>query len=175
MLIGKQVKSPRWKDCSSAASGRMSYAASALYVRAHFNKADKEAALAMIDDLHAAFRLMVLTNDWMDNKTRNIAIEKSKAMQSLIGYPDFVESDKELDEYYKLLKLEPGETYASMVQKTSRWAQERSYRRLLEPVDKSEFGISSSTVNAFYSSLKNAITFPAAVLQAPLFDRSFPK
>ncbi|VDM28415.1 unnamed protein product [Toxocara canis] len=104
MLIGKQVKSPRWKDCSSAASGRMSYAASALYVRAHFNKADKEAALAMIDDLHAAFRLMVLTNDWMDNKTRNIAIEKSKAMQSLIGYPDFVESDKELDEYYKLAR-----------------------------------------------------------------------
>uniref|UniRef100_A0A915BWX3 M13 family peptidase n=1 Tax=Parascaris univalens TaxID=6257 RepID=A0A915BWX3_PARUN len=175
MLIGKRAKSPRWKDCSSAASGRMSYAAGALYVRAHFNKADKSVALAMIDDLHTAFREMVRNSDWMDNRTKHIAIEKSKAMQSLIGYPDFIYSDKELDDYYKELKLEPGETYASMVQKTSRWAQQRSFRRLLEPVDRSEFGISSSTVNAFYSSLKNGITFPAAILQAPLFDRSFPK
>lgn len=55
----------------------------------------------MIDDLHAAFRQMVLNSDWMDNRTKHIAIEKSKAMQSLIGYPDFIYSDKELDDYYK--------------------------------------------------------------------------
>ncbi|VDK18509.1 unnamed protein product [Anisakis simplex] len=175
MLIGKERKSPRWKDCSSAASSRMAYAASALYVREYFNEADKNAAMEMIRDLHEAFREMVTHNDWMDEQTRKIAIEKSRAMQSLIGYPDFVLSDEKLDDFYKLLKFEPGDTYAAMVQKTTKWKQDRAFRRLIEPVDKSDFGISSSTVNAFYSSLKNSITFPAAVLQSPLFDRSFPK
>lgn len=175
MLIGKQVKSPRWKDCSSAATGRMSYAASALYVRKHFDKKDKEAVLEMIDNLHGSFREILISNDWMDNKTRAFALHKDEKMQSLIGYPDFVLNDAELDKYYETLRLSEGDTYAMMVQKTSRWSQLRSFHRLIEPVDRSEFGISSSTVNAFYSSLKNGITFPAAILQAPLFDRDFPK
>lgn len=174
-MVGKQVKSPRWKDCGNAASGRMSYAAGALYVREYFDKADKEVALAMIDDLHAAFRDLLLTNDWMDNTTRHYALEKESQMQSLIGYPDFLFDDKKLDDYYKQLKLEPGDSYAKMVQKTSKWSQDKNFYRLVEPVDRGEFGMSSATVNAFYSSLKNGITFPAAILQAPLFHKSYPK
>lgn len=70
--------------------------------------------------------------------------------------------------------------------------QNKAFRRLREPVDRSEFGTSSVVINAFYSSVKNAISellqfililfnlnlilaFPAAILQAPFFDRSFPK
>ncbi|MFH4981384.1 hypothetical protein AB6A40_008093 [Gnathostoma spinigerum] len=174
-LIGKQTKSPRWKDCSSATSSRMIYAAGAIYVRKHFNKASKEAALDMISDLHEAFRGLVRESDWMDNKTKQIAIEKSNAMQSLIGYPDFIYNDTELDDFYRDLHINKNDSYATMVRKVSRWAQKRSFRRLLVPVDRTEFGIASSTVNAFYSSLKNGITFPAAVLQAPLFDSGFPK
>ncbi len=75
-LTGKQEKSPRWKDCSGSASGRLSYASGALYVRNYFDKADKETALAMIDDLHAVFREMVLASDWMQDETRKIAIDK---------------------------------------------------------------------------------------------------
>uniref|UniRef100_A0A0N5AT03 Neprilysin-1 n=1 Tax=Syphacia muris TaxID=451379 RepID=A0A0N5AT03_9BILA len=174
-MIGKQVKSPRWKDCGTAASGRMNYASGALYVREYFDKSDKAAALEMIDDLHAAFRDLLLTNDWMDNNTRHYALQKELKMQSLIGYPDFLFDDAELDAYYEKLHLEPNDSYATMVQKTSKWAQNKNFYRLVEPVDRTEFGISSATVNAFYSSLKNGITFPAAILQSPLFDRSFPK
>ncbi|VDK72795.1 unnamed protein product, partial [Anisakis simplex] len=167
VLIGKEVKSPRWKDCSATASSHMGDAASALYARKYFNTKDKKAVLDMIKDLHDAFREMVSENDWMDEQTKKIAIEKSKAMQSLIGYPDFVLSDKKLDDYYKLvrrlddvfwqLKLEQGDTYASMAQKTTKWAQNYWFRKLIEPVDRTEFEFSSSTVNAFYAPPKNAI------------------
>ncbi|KAK0395635.1 hypothetical protein QR680_001367 [Steinernema hermaphroditum] len=174
-LLGKKSKSPRWKDCQSAAGSRMAYASGALYVRAHFDKADKDAALAMIDDLHGAFRELVLTNNWMEDKTRDIALEKAKEMQSLIGFPDFIYNDTALDEYYAKLHLEADDSYPQLVQKASKWAQERAFERLLEPVDRAEFGISSAVVNAFYSSLKNGITFPAAILQAPFFDRDFPR
>lgn len=56
------------------------------------------------------------------------------------------------------LHLEPNDSYATMVQKTSKWAQNKNFYRLVEPVDRTEFGISSATVNAFYSSLKNGIS-----------------
>lgn len=60
----------------------------------------------MIDDLHAAFRDLLLTNDWMDNNTRHYALQKELKMQSLIGYPDFLFDDAELDAYYeKVLTL----------------------------------------------------------------------
>lgn len=54
----------------------------------------------MIDDLHDAFRDMLLKNDWMDNTTRHYALEKESKMQSLIGYPDFLLDDEKLDNYY---------------------------------------------------------------------------
>ena len=55
----------------------------------------------MTDDLRAAFKDLLLTSDWMDNGTRDFAIEKAAKMQSLIGYPDFPFDDKELDDYYQ--------------------------------------------------------------------------
>ncbi|KAI1710050.1 peptidase family m13 domain-containing protein [Ditylenchus destructor] len=174
-FIGKQTKSPRWKDCIAAAGSRLSYASGAMYVRKHFNKDDRGAALEMIEDLRESFRIMLNDNDWMMEETKVYALEKANEMLSLIGFPDFIYNDTQLDEYYGNLTLNPEDDYATQVEKTSLWAQKKAFRRLIEEVDRSEFGSSSAVVNAFYSSVKNAITFPAAILQAPFFDRSFPK
>lgn len=174
-FIGRKTKSPRWKDCNSGAGSRMSYASGAMYVRAHFDKRDRDSALEMIEDLQAAFREILLETDWMEADTREYALEKAAEMQSLIGYPDFILNDTALDEYYENLSLEDGDTYSDIIQKTTKWAQHKAFRRLLEPVDRTEFGTSSAVVNAFYSSVKNGITFPAAILQSPFFDRNFPK
>ncbi|KAL3123466.1 hypothetical protein niasHT_004638 [Heterodera trifolii] len=174
-FLGKQSKSPRWKDCSSSVSQRMSYASGAMYVRKHFDKKSKTAALEMIEDLRGAFQQMLVANDWMDTDTREFAMEKAQQMINLIGFPDFLFNDTQLDDYYKNLVLHPNDHYAEMVEKVSAWAQKKAFRRLIEEVDRSEFGTSSAVVNAFYSGVKNAITFPAAILQAPFFDQSFPK
>jgi membrane metallo-endopeptidase-like protein 1 len=174
-FIGRKTKSPRWKDCNSGSGSRMSYASGAMYVRKYFDKRDRDAALEMIEDLQASFREILLETDWMEDETRQYALEKANEMQSLIGYPDFILNDTALDEYYDNLTLLDSDNYSEVIQKTTKWAQHKAFRRLLEPVDRSEFGTSSAVVNAFYSSVKNGITFPAAILQSPFFDRNFPK
>jgi membrane metallo-endopeptidase-like protein 1 len=174
-FVGKQSKSPRWKECNGAVGSRMSYASGAMYVRRHFKKEDRQSALEMIEDLREAFREMLVNNEWMEEETRKYALEKINDMQSLIGFPDFLFNDTALDEYYDKLDFEPNDDYATMTRKSSLWAQHKAFRRLREAVDRSEFGTSSAVVNAFYSSIKNGITFPAAILQPPFFDRTFPK
>uniref|UniRef100_A0A914DSZ3 Uncharacterized protein n=2 Tax=Acrobeloides nanus TaxID=290746 RepID=A0A914DSZ3_9BILA len=174
-FVGRTAKSPRWKECQSEAGSRMSYASGAMYVRKYFDKEDRQAAMEMIEDLRDSFRNMVLENDWMEEQTRKYALEKANDMTSLIGFPDFLYNDTGLDDYYVKLVFEPNDSFPAIVEKVAVWAQRRAFQRLTEPVDRTEFGTSSATVNAFYSAIKNAITFPAAILQAPFFDRDYPK
>ncbi|CAJ0920091.1 unnamed protein product, partial [Mesorhabditis belari] len=174
-LIGKKSKSPRWKDCSSATTNRMAYAAGSLYVRNFFNKEAKKTTMDMIDDLQEAFSAMLVQNDWMDQGTKKVAQEKASAMLRLIGYPDFILDDEELDNWFRDLNVEDTDTYSQMVEKSIRWGINFAYNRLLEPVKRDEFSTNAAVVNAFYSSIKNAIMFPAGILQAPFFDAEFPK
>uniref|UniRef100_A0AC35TLF2 Neprilysin n=1 Tax=Rhabditophanes sp. KR3021 TaxID=114890 RepID=A0AC35TLF2_9BILA len=174
-FLGKKNKSPRWKECSASASAKMPYASGAMYVNAHFNDADKAAAMEMIVDIKFAMKQILESNDWMDQTTKAYAIEKLKEMMPLIGYPEFVKNNTALNEYYEGLEFEKSDTYSEMVHKLTTWSQHKAFRRVLEPVDREDFGISSAVVNAFYSSTKNAITFPAAILQPNFFSSTFPK
>ncbi|CAJ0566155.1 unnamed protein product, partial [Mesorhabditis spiculigera] len=174
-LVGKKTKSPRWKDCSSSTTNRMPYAAGSLYVRHFFNKAAKATTVDMIDDLQEAFAAMLLQNDWMDPSTKKIAQEKASAMLRLIGFPDFILRDEELDHWYRDLTVSETDTYSQMIEKATRWGINFAYNRLLEPVKRDEFSTNAAVVNAFYSSIKNAIMFPAGILQPPFFDAEFPK
>ncbi|KAE9555968.1 hypothetical protein FO519_000824 [Halicephalobus sp. NKZ332] len=175
ILTGKKIKSPRWKDCSSIINSKMSYASGAMYVRSFFHEEDKASALEMIENLKTSFKETLAENDWMEESTRKYAQEKASEMSSLIGFPDFVLNDTALDEYYENLTIVEGEPYSTVTQKMIQWAQYKAFRRLKEEVDRNEFEKSSAEVNAFYSSVKNGITFPAAILQPPFFDRTFPK
>jgi len=119
---------------------------------------------------------MMQQNDWMDSATRNYALEKANEMMPLIGYPDDLTfNDTALDEYYENFNLSSDDSYADVAERSSSWAQRKAFRRLAERVDRHEFGTSASVVNAFYSGVKNAITFPAAILQPPFFDEHFPR
>ncbi|CAG9540806.1 unnamed protein product [Cercopithifilaria johnstoni] len=175
IIIGKKMKSSRWKICSQIAAERMGFAAGALYVNSFFNEADKRSVLEMVNLLKDAFKEMLKEYDWLHESTRQKALQKINEMLSLIGYPEFIRNTKNLDGYYKLLHIYPNDTFAQIITKTSRWSMERSYRKLVKTFKRAELGTSASTVNAFYSSFKNAIVFPAAILQAPFFDRTFPK
>ncbi|EPB78564.1 hypothetical protein ANCCEY_02304 [Ancylostoma ceylanicum] len=80
--------------------GRMQYAAGAMYVMKAFDQASKNVTQEMIGDLLEAFRQMVLTNDWMDAKTKASALDKAGQMLQHIAYPDFILDDQKLDDYY---------------------------------------------------------------------------
>lgn len=95
-------------------------------------------------------------------------------MAGLIGAPDFIYDDEALDNHYKTFNWQFNDTYATIVQKHSLWRQRTSSLNLLKPVDVSLFPMSATQVNAAYTFVKNALTIPAAILQAPFFKYDFP-
>ncbi|KAL6734622.1 hypothetical protein Aduo_005144 [Ancylostoma duodenale] len=175
VMYGKKQKAPRWKDCTSNTMHRMQYAVGAMYVRKAFDQASKNVTLEMIDDLQQEFREMVLNNDWMDAKTKATALDKAKQMLRQIAYPDFILDDDKLDDHYSGFSVQESDSYSQMVGKLSRWSIEYGFKRLIKPVDRTEFNFNAAVVNAYYSSTSNSIKFPAAILQAPFFHHTFPR
>ncbi|CAD6193961.1 unnamed protein product [Caenorhabditis auriculariae] len=175
VMTGQQQTPPRWKDCAQVPSTVLPLAAGAIYVQAHFNERDKTEALEMIFHLRNSFSELVSNSDWMDEATKNIAIIKAHSMINNIGYPNVTSDLRELDELYRELEILDMDTYYSLMKKAVWWMQNREFRKLTKPFDKHEFDVSPAVVNAFYSPEKNAITFPAGILQPPFFSGSFPK
>lgn len=75
-MTGQQQKSPRWKECTQGPTSWLPLAAGSMYVREHFDANDKKEALEMIANLRESFSELVQENDWMDEQTKHIAIEK---------------------------------------------------------------------------------------------------
>ncbi|CAI5442805.1 unnamed protein product [Caenorhabditis angaria] len=175
VMTGQQQTPPRWKDCAQVPSTILPLAAGAIYVQAHFEENDRHEALQMITHLRNSFTELVKQNDWMDEKTKEVAIEKANSMINNIGYPDVTKNLKELDEQYEELDISVKDTYYEIMKKSVIWIQSKDFRKLTKPFDKHEFDVSSAVVNAFYSPEKNSITFPAGILQPPFFSGKFPK
>ncbi|CAI2347038.1 unnamed protein product [Caenorhabditis sp. 36 PRJEB53466] len=175
VMTGQQQAAPRWKDCAQVPSTVLPLAAGAIYVQAHFQESDKDEALRMIVHLRDSFADLVANNDWMDRETKQVAIEKANSMINNIGYPDVTNDLKKLDQQYLGLQIDDSDTYYETMKKSVVWMQNREFQKLTKPFDKQEFDISPAVVNAFYSPEKNAITFPAGILQPPFFSGTFPK
>ncbi|EYB87312.1 hypothetical protein Y032_0265g653 [Ancylostoma ceylanicum] len=174
VMQGKKQKAPRWRHCTTKTMGRMQYAAGAMYVMKAFDQASKNVTQEMIGDLLEAFRQMVLTNDWMDAKTKASALDKAGQMLQHIAYPDFILDDQKLDDYYSGFNVLDSDSYSQMVGKLSRWNLVHEFKRLIEPVDRNEFDFNAAVVNAYYQPTSNSIKFPAAILQSPFFHHTFP-
>lgn len=99
-MTGQQQAAPRWKDCAQVPSTVLPLAAGAIYVQAHFQESDKDEALRMIVHLRDSFANLVKKNDWMDEETKEIAIQKANSMINNIGYPDVTNDLKQLDKQY---------------------------------------------------------------------------
>lgn len=175
LMYGKKQKAPRWKDCTTTTMHRMQYAAGAIYVTKVFDKESKNLTLEMVGDLQDVFSDMLVENDWMDEKTKATALDKAKQMLRQIAYPDFILDNKKLDNHYKGFSVDESDSYSQMIEKLSRWNIEYGFKRLMEPVDRTEYSFNAAIVNAYYSSTSNSIKFPAAILQAPFFHHTFPR
>ncbi|VDK44180.1 unnamed protein product [Cylicostephanus goldi] len=181
VVFGQQQKLPRWKYCTQHTMKQMEYATSAIYVKNAFDQASKNVTLELLDDLLGIFRDMLSTSDWMDDQTRAAALEKANQMLPLIAYPDFILDDEMLDQYYDGLEVYENDSYSEMLEKVERWRIDSYFKRLTRPVDRSEFrtfdgtDFSSAVVNAYYTWPTNAISVPAAYLQAPHFHQTFPR
>jgi len=137
------------------------------YVEAHFSAEAKADVEDMIKGFIAIYKERVKALDWMSDETKEKAVKKLDTMRIKVGYPD--SWDTYLDNA-NIQSPDQGGTFFSNMIAVQKAARSWAYSMQNEPVDKSAFAMSPFTVNACYDPTANDITFPAAILQAPLYD-----
>jgi putative endopeptidase len=134
-----------------------------LYVDAKFPPEAKAKAEEMIANVISAFQVRINALDWMSEDTKLKAIEKLDKFTVKIGYPDDWED-------YSTMEVKEGNTYFENMTAVNKWSVAKNHSEIGEPVDKTEWGMSPQTVNAYFNPLNNEIVFPAAILQPPFYD-----
>ncbi|KAI6184380.1 Phosphate-regulating neutral endopeptidase [Aphelenchoides bicaudatus] len=175
-VIGTLEQTPRWKECATVLNAAMPYATDAMFIRKFFKRDDFTLVKNMFAKLKKEFIKKLIRTTWMDKTTKAYALQKAHAM---IGINR--SSRIYLQRHcigcllqFGTLKWQPNDSYATIVQKHSLWRQHTSSLNLLKPVDTGLFPMTSITVNAAYTFVRNALTIPGAILQAPFFNTEFP-
>lgn len=163
VMSGVETQRPRWKRALSFVEGSMGEAVGQLYVEKYFPETSKEYMLGLVENLRRALGKHIINLPWMSDDTKLNAIKKLNAFTVKIGYPD-----KWKD--YSDLNIDPSLSFYENMHNVAMWHQKRQYAKWGKPVDKTEWGMTPQTVNAYYNPLANEIVFPAAILQAPYFD-----
>lgn len=162
-MSGQQKMRPRWKRVMGTTSSGLGEALGKLYVEKYFPAQSKAYMLNLVENLRNAFADRIRKLDWMSPDTKEKALEKLKAITVKVGYPD-----KWRD--YSKLEIVP-DNYFQNVMNASRFAFNRNLNKIGKPVDKTEWGMTPQTVNAYYNPSNNEIVFPAGILQPPFFDK----
>ncbi|HEY8615788.1 M13 family metallopeptidase [Phenylobacterium sp.] len=161
-LSGTPQQEPRWKRGVNLVDNQVGEALGKLYVDAYFPPESKAKMDALVADIKTAMRGRIEKLAWMGPATKAKALEKLAKFTVKIGYPDQWRD-------YSALSLRDDDLYGNVKRAVAfDWAYRA--RRIDQPVDRAEWGMTPPTINAYYSSTKNEIVFPAAILQPPFFD-----
>ncbi len=162
-MSGQQKMRPRWKRVMGTTSSGLGEALGKLYVEKYFPAESKAYMLNLVENLRKAFAERIKKLDWMSPDTKEKALAKLDAITVKVGYPD-----KWRD--YSSLEIVPG-NYFQNVMNASRFSFKRNLNKIGKPVDKTEWGMTPQTVNAYYNPSNNEIVFPAGILQPPFFNK----
>jgi putative endopeptidase len=165
-LQGAMKQRPREERALQVVNGTVGEALGKLYVEKKFPAEAKIKAKAMIANVFLAFENRINKLPWMTPATRKGAIEKLKKSTVKIGYPDKWKDYSKLE----IKSLEKGGSYFENMKAVSRWGFAENIADLQKPVDKTRWGMSPQTVNAYFNPTYNEIVFPAAILQPPFYD-----
>lgn len=165
-LTGALKQRPRHEKALQVVNGTVGEALGKLYVEKMFPPQAKEKALKMIKNVMRAYENRINNLTWMSPETKLKAIEKLNKLTIKIGYPDKWED-------YSALTInspEEGGSYYQNLKNIAAWQWKKDLADLSKPVDKTRWGMSPQTVNAYYNPSYNEIVFPAAILQPPFYN-----
>ncbi len=160
---GVQEQRPLWKRALGVPDSYMGEAIGRLYVEKYFPESSKQKMLDLVGNLRVALGKHIINLPWMTDETKLKAIDKLNSFTVKIGYPD-----KWKD--YSSMEIDPKLSYYRNVHNAGMWHNNEQLAKWGKPVDKSEWGMTPQTVNAYYNPMANEIVFPAAILQNPFFD-----
>ena len=158
---GQKVQRPRWERAADAVDNSIGELLGQLYVERYFKPQAKARMQEMIANLVKAYEIRIKNLDWMSDVTKQKALDKLKAFTPKIAYPD-----KWKD--YPGLVVSNKSAYSN-ARNASKWAFDDMVNQLGKPVDRTRWGMTTPTVNAYYSAVLNEIVFPAGILQFPFF------
>jgi putative endopeptidase len=161
-LSGTQQMRPRWNRGVANVDSILGEALGQVYVQRHFPAESKRQMEAMVKNLQAAMRTRIEKASWMSPATRAEALRKLDGQRVKVGYPD-----KWRD--YGALQIDPQDLYGN-IERASAFNMRYNFAKLGKPVDRDEWGMTPQTLNAYNNLLGNEIVFPAAYLQAPMFN-----
>lgn len=162
-MSGITEQKPRWKRAMSIPNSILGEAVGQMYVKKYFPEENKQKMLEIVGQLQKSLGEHIAALDWMSDKTKEYAEKKLSSFTVKIGYPD-----KWKD--YSSLTVDPKLSYYDNLRSANAWYVADNLSKLGQKTDKSEWGMTPQTVNAYYNPTTNEICFPAAILQPPFFN-----
>lgn len=161
VMTGQQSPKPRWERMVNRTDIQLGEALGQLYVKKYFSETAKKRMLELVDNLQKAFAARINKLDWMSDSTKSKAKEKLASFTKKIGYPD-----KWRD--YSQVNINPSDFFNNIIALNE---NEFNFQKakIGKPVDRTEWGMTPATVNAYYNPPMNEIVFPAGILQPPFF------
>lgn len=161
-LAGTPAMEPRWQRAAKVVDGGIGEALGQLYVAQYYPPEAKARMTAMITNIQAVMRDRLAQLAWMTEPTRQKALAKFERFIARIGHPDTWKD-------YATVAV-TRDSYFANVRAANAYEMRRTLAKLGQPVDKSEWGMTPPTVNAYFQPTANQIVFPAGILQPPFFD-----
>lgn len=165
-LRGQDVQRAQNKRGFELINGVLGEAFGKLYVEKYFPAEAKAQMVELIDYLKKSFNSHISNLAWMSPVTKEKALNKLNKFTVKVAYPD------KWKDYSKLTidSETKGGTLYKNLQNVTAWQYQKDLDKIGKPVDRTEWGMSPQTVNAYYNPLNNEIVFPAAILQPPFFN-----
>lgn len=164
VLSGQKEMTPRWQTMSSLVDNNLGELLGQLYVAEYFTVDAKQRMLAMVKNIQQTFADRIKRVDWMEDVTRQKALGKLDAIVNKIGFPDKWKT-------YDGVVIKRDDLVGN-INRVNEWEYQDMVTRMGKPVDKTEWGMTPPTINAYYRASNNEIAFPAGILQSPFFDFS---
>jgi putative endopeptidase len=161
ILSGSQQQQPRWKTVSRQVDAGLGELLGQLFVRDYFKPKDKQRMMDLVNNLQLVYKSRIEKLDWMSPTTKQKALAKLDAFTKKIGYPN---KWKQYDD----VAISRNDYFTSVVS-IERHSYREEIAKLTKPVDRSAWGMTPPTVNAYYNPGFNEIVFPAGILQPPFF------
>jgi len=165
-LTGTEKILPRWKRVVATENAALGFSIGQMYVAQYFPPQSKEAVLDMLKNIRGVLQDDIQTLSWMTPETREAALKKLSLMEERIGYPS------KWWDYSKLI-VDRG-PYVLNVVRANQFLINRDLAKIGKPIDRTEWGMTPQTINAYYDPSMNNLNMPAGILQPPFFDPNAP-
>ena len=161
-LNGTPQEQEPWRRVEATTDLALGEAVGPMYVARAFSPRAKERMKELVDNMRAALKERIEALPWMSAETKAAAQKKLAAFGVKIGYPDVWRD-------YSALTISRAVPYAENVRRARVFETKRNLAKLGKPIDRTEWGMTPPTVNAYYNASMNEIVFPAGILQPPFF------